>query len=752
MEESRNSEHQGEMRSREQIFTIHGIDCAHCANTIEVSVARLDGVEACELNATTGRLRVRGAVEPETIIAYVRSLGYEAALSENTGAAPATPNAPVSFIRFMWQRIETRLALVGAALIAPGVVLHELLGWRALWIDALAFAALIAAGLPIARSAWRSLVSSRTVSINALMTIAAIGAVIIGAHVEAALVMALFAIGEAIEGFTTARARDAIRSLMTLAPETALRLRDGYETRVPVAELKVGDVIIVRPGERVPMDGVVRSGATHVNQAPITGESVPVAKTPGANVYAGSINGEGVIEVIVTHLASETTISRMIRLVQEAQDRRAPVQRMIDRFASWYTPAVVGIAALTATVPPLLFGQPFWNPSPDETGWLYRSLALLVVACPCALVISTPVSVVSALSAAARAGVLIKGGAALEALGAIRAVAFDKTGTLTTGKPTLVMVRSVDCREPEQSESAGCDACDTLLELACAVERRSEHPLAHAIVSAARARGLSQNAPPAASVAALPGHGIIGEVEGRTVVIGSHRFFDETSPHPPAFCDRAEQDAGAGRTPLMVSVDRVFAGMLSVADTVRPESREAVAQLREAGIEHVIMLTGDRREAAQAIAADIGIDDVRAEVLPEHKAQAVEDLRSTYGAVAMVGDGINDTPALASATVGIAVGAAHGGTNQAMETADVTLMSNDLRRLPFVFELARAARRTIMVNVAFSIAVKAAFLAIVAAGGSTMWMAVFADMGTSLLVTLNGLRLLGFRPKTTTSS
>ncbi|MCS6940787.1 MAG: heavy metal translocating P-type ATPase, partial [Roseiflexus sp.] len=360
-----------------------------------------------------------------------------------------------------------------------------------------------------------------------------------------------FAIGEAIEGFTAARARDAIRSLMTLAPETALRLRDGYETRVPVAELTIGDVIVVRPGERVPMDGVVRSGATHVNQAPITGESVPVAKTPGAEVYAGSINGEGAIEIVVTHPASENTISRMIRLVQEAQDRRAPVQRMIDRFASWYTPVVVGVAALTATVPPLLFGQPFWNPSPDETGWFYRSLALLVVACPCALVISTPVSVVSALSAAARAGVLIKGGAALEALSAIRAVAFDKTGTLTTGKPALVTVRSVECREPEQSDSIGCDACDTLLELACAVERRSEHPLAHAIIDAARARGLSQTAPTATSVTALPGHGIVGEVEGRTVVIGSHRYFDETSPHPPAFCNRAEQDAGAGRTPLM---------------------------------------------------------------------------------------------------------------------------------------------------------------------------------------------------------
>jgi Cd2+/Zn2+-exporting ATPase len=733
------------MQTRNYIFAIHGIDCAHCANTIEVSVARLDGVEACELNATTGRLRVRGAVEPDAIITYVRSLGYEATLLENDDATLTTPDASVSFVEFMWQRLETRLALIGAIMIVPGVVLHELLGWRAFWIDALAFAALIAAGLPIARSAWRSLVRSRTISINALMTIAAIGAVIIGAHVEAALVMVLFAIGEAIEGFTAARARDAIRSLMTLVPETALRLRDGYETRTPVAELKVGDVIVVRPGERVPMDGVVRSGATHINQAPITGESVPVAKTPGAEVYAGSINGEGVIEVIVTHLASDNTISRMIRLMQEAQDRRAPVQRLIDRFAGWYTPAVVAIAALIAVIPPLLFGQPFWNPSPDEFGWFYRGLALLVVACPCALVISTPVSVVSALSAAARAGVLIKGGAALEALGSVRAVAFDKTGTLTTGRPALVAVRSVECREPEQNEDARCDACTTLLELACAVEQRSEHPLAHAIVDAARVRGVMQNVPRATSVTALPGHGIVGDVNGRTVLIGSHRYFDETAPHPPAFCDRAERDASAGRTPLMVSIDGTFAGMLSVADAIRPEAREAIARLRRAGIQHAVMLTGDRRETAQAIAADAGIDDVRAEVLPEYKAQMVENLRATYGAVAMVGDGINDTPALASATVGIAIGAAHGGTNQAMETADVTLMSDDLRRLPFVFELARATRRTIMVNVAFSIAVKAVFLVIVAAGWSTMWMAVFADMGTSLLVTLNGLRLLGMR-------
>ncbi|WP_448544431.1 heavy metal translocating P-type ATPase [Roseiflexus sp.] len=726
----------------DQMFVIHGIDCANCARTIEISLARLDGIEACELNAATGRLRVRGTVDAATIIAHVRSLGYEAALAGDTGAAP-TPSA--SFFQFMWHRPDTRLALIGAMMIIPGVILHELLAWRAIWIDALALAALVSAGVPIARSAWRSLIGSRTISINALMTIAAIGAVIIGAHVEAGLVMVLFAIGEAIEGFTAARARDAIRSLMSLVPETALRLRDGYETRTPVADLEVGDIIVVRPGERLPMDGVVRTGVSHVNQAPITGESVPVVKTPGADVYAGSVNGEGVLEVTVTHRAGDTTISRMIRLVQEAQDRRAPVQRMIDRFAGWYTPAVVAIAALAAIIPPLLFGQPFWNPSPDETGWLYRSLTLLVIACPCALVISTPVSVVSALSAAARAGVLIKGGAVLETLGRVRVVAFDKTGTLTTGRPALVAVRSVECREPEQNEEASCEACTTLLELACAVEQRSEHPLAHAIVDAARMRGVMQNAPRATSVTALPGHGIMGEVNGRTVLIGSHRYFDETAPHPPAFCDRAGQDASAGRTPLLVSVDGAFAGMLSIADAVRPEACETIVRLRQAGIRQVVMLTGDRQETAQAIAARVGIDDVRAGMLPEHKAAAVEELQRTCGAVAMVGDGINDTPALASATVGIAIGAAHGGTNQAMETADVTLISNDLRRLPFVFDLARTARRTITVNIAFSIGVKAVFLAIAALGLSTMWMAVLADMGTSLLVTLNGLRLLGMR-------
>lgn len=726
------------------VLTVRGMDCASCARAIESSVARLDGVEACELNFATEQLRVYGTASRAAVVDQVRALGYEVAAPEDV-ARPGEVERSPSFLQFMWQRRETRLALIGALLIMPGIVLHELLGWRAAWVDGLALAALAAAGWPIARSAWRSLIVSREVTINALMSIAAAGAVVIGAHVEAGLVMVLFAIGEALEGYTALRARTTIRSLMSLAPNLASQLRDGREWRVPVAALVAGDMIVVRPGERIPMDGAVRAGVSHVNQAPITGESVPVEKGPGAEVFAGSINGEGVLEITVSRPAAENTISRMIRLVQEAQERRAPVQRLVDRFARWYTPAVVIIAALTAIIPPLFFGQPFWNPAPDEFGWLYRGLTLLVVACPCALVISTPVSVVSALSAAARGGVLIKGGAALEALGKVRAVAFDKTGTLTTGRPALVAVRSPECHEPERGGAGHCVACDSLLQLAYAVEQRSEHPVASAIITAVESRGLGAGARRAERVTALPGRGIVGEVGGRAVLVGSHRHFDDAIPHAPTFCARAGRDAELGHTPLLVSVDGIFAGMFSVADTVRPGSREAVADFKRLGLRTIAMLTGDHRITAQAIAAEVGVTEVRAELLPAEKVDAVEELQRVHGPVAMVGDGINDTPALAAASVGIAIGGAHGGTNQAMETADVTLMSDDLRRLPFAFGLARAARRTIALNVAFSIGVKALFLAIVALGWSTMWMAVLADMGTSLLVTLNGLRLLGYR-------
>ncbi|MBC8161461.1 MAG: heavy metal translocating P-type ATPase, partial [Roseiflexaceae bacterium] len=539
----------------------------------------------------------------------------------------------------------------------------------------------------------------------------------------------------------------AIRSLMDVAPTTATRLRRHGEQvrdeRVPVGELRVGDLIISKPGERIPMDGIVQAGVSAVNQAPISGESRLIEKQPGADVFAGSVNGEGSLEVKVTRLAADTTISRMIALVEQAQERRAPVQRFVDQFARWYTPAVVVMAALVAVVPPLLFGQPFWNPTPDAPGWLYRALTLLVVACPCALVISTPVTVISALSVAARNGVLIKGGAYLEALSRVRAIAFDKTGTLTNGTPAVVAVRSAACAAP--AAVAPCAACDDVLALAGAVERRNDHPLAHAIVTASAQRGLDVRYPAAEGVTALIGRGVRGTVNGQAVTIASHAFFDTHVPHDLAHCDQAMHDATQGFTPVLVSANGAYVGTIAIADTARATSREAVRELRALGLRAVVMLSGDQRQIAERVGAEVGISDIRAALLPEQKVAAVESLTREYGAVAMVGDGINDTPALAAASVGIAIGGAHGGTNQAMETADVTLLTDDLRRLPMVLRLSRAAMRTVQANLAFSIGIKLVFLALVLLGMGSMWMAVLADVGAALLVTLNGLRLLRWR-------
>jgi Cd2+/Zn2+-exporting ATPase len=491
------------------------------------------------------------------------------------------------------------------------------------------------------------------------------------------------------------------------------------------------------------MDGRVCTGQSAVNQAAITGESLPIDKTVGDDLFAGSINGEGVLTLEVTHLAADNTISRMIRLVEEAQEKRAPVQRFVDQFARYYTPAVVALAALVATVPSLFFGQPFWNPDAETFGWLYRGLALLVVACPCALVISTPVSLISAITNAARQGVLFKGGAFIEALSRVRAIALDKTGTITAGRPAVVAIRSTSCAEMTPIGSDDCPACDELLALASAVEEQSEHPLARAVVSAAEQRGLHQRYAPAQAVSALTGRGVTGLVDGRQVTIGSHTYFDATFGHTADHCSAATNDAQRGYTPLLVSVDGRYRGALAVADTVRTNSQRAVQQLKTAGMTAVIMLTGDNHGAAQTIGAQVGVTDVRAELLPADKLMAIRELQATHGAVAMVGDGINDAPALAAADVGIAIGGATG-TAQAMETADVTLMSADLRQLPFAVKLSRAAMRTIRTNVALSIGIKLAFLVVVLLGWGTMWMAVVADMGTALLVTLNGMRLLRF--------
>ncbi|MCA9971646.1 MAG: heavy metal translocating P-type ATPase, partial [Anaerolineales bacterium] len=660
---------------------------------------------------------------------------------------------------FLWQRRETQLALLGGLLILPGLLLNELLpmlGWSHPLLDVTSVAAMAVAGYPIARSAWRTLRINREININLLMTIAAVGAVIIGAYTEAGLVMVLFALGEALEGYTAAKARDAIRGLTALAPAEATVLRpcidcaghlgqDGYSggpcpfcglepQRVPVDELRVGETILVKPGERMPMDGRVVNGRSAVNQAPITGESQPVEKAPGDGVFASSVNGEGSLEIEVTHLAADNTISRLIQMVEAAQERRAPAQRFVDRFARVYTPLVVGVAALVAVVPPLFFGAPFWG----ETGWLYRALALLVVACPCALVISTPVSLISAIGNGARRGVLFKGGAYLEALSRVRVMAFDKTGTLTRGEPAVVAARAVGCAEDAEvcATDTPCGACDDLLALAGAVEQRSEHPLARAVVAAADARGVHGRFAAARDVRALTGQGVTGIVDGRAVTIGSHAYFDDHAAHA-VHCAALAAAQEAGYTTMLVDADAAYQGFIAVADAVRPESETAVAALRALGFERLVMLTGDNEVIAARIAAHTGIADVRANCLPQDKVAAVEALRQAHAHVAMVGDGINDTPALATATVGIAI----GRSAQAMETADVVLLGDDLAQLPFAVRLARATMRTIRANVALSIGIKLAFFVLVLLGWGSMWLAVFADVGASLLVTLNGMRL-----------
>jgi Cd2+/Zn2+-exporting ATPase len=571
-------------------------------------------------------------------------------------------------------------------------------------------------------------------------------------------VIFLFAIGEALEGYTMDRARNSIRKLMMLTPAEATVLRpcldcrehlgrDGYtggpcpfcgahETRVAVDRLKVGETILVKPGERIPVDGVVLAGASAVNQAPITGESIPVAKTRGDEIFAGTVNGAGTLEVRMLRPAAESTLSNIIHLVEEAQSQRAPSQRLVDRFARIYTPAVVIAALLVAILPPLLLGAPFWNLPDGSHGWLYRALTLLVISCPCALVISTPVTIVSAISAAAKNGVLIKGGAYLEALAKVRAFAFDKTGTLTHGQPFVVELRSFDCQHLDEKE---CASCDDVLQLAAAVERRSEHPLAQAVVNAAGERK-HHNGYVAEEVEAITGRGVRGKVNGKNIIVGSHALFDAEHPHDQTICRTVDAVEKNGCTTMLVSAGERLAGYIAVADKTRDTSRAAIAALKKLGIEKSVLLTGDNTTTAQTIARVVGIDEVRAQLLPAQKLEEVKSLHNKYERVAMVGDGINDAPALASADVGIAMGSA--GTAQAIETADVALMSDNLNKLPFAIKISRKALRVIKQNIIISLLLKFVFLALALPGLATLWMAVIADTGASLLVTVNGMRLL----------
>jgi Zn2+/Cd2+-exporting ATPase len=736
-------------------YEVSGLHCASCARSVEKGLASLEGVDSCQLDFTSARLRLEGSIDSEDVMERIRALGYGARPLGLDGTPESGPSpdpeeeeGTPSYFRYLARNRQTWPALAGAVLLLPGLIFHEILHWEALWIELPALLALVLAGAPVVRSGWRGVRLNREFNIQALITIAVAGALVIGAWVEAGMVVVLFAIGESLEGYVAVRARSAIRGLAATAPDVATRIRRGEDAEgsaemvVPVGDLVPGDTILVRPGERIPMDGAVVSGRSTVDQAALTGESIPLEKGEGSEVLAGSVNGEGVLEVKVLRLASETTLHRMIRMVEEAKSQRAPVERFIDRFARVYTPAVVVLAVLVAAIPTLVFGAPFWNPDPDTFGWFYRALALLVVACPCALVISVPASVVSAISNAARSGVLVKGGAHMEALAKVKAVAFDKTGTLTEGALTVVGIRSVSCPEPEDGSSMEpCEPCDDLLALAAAVEARSEHPIGRAVTLAARHRLLEARIPTATDHQALTGRGITASMGGRPITIGSQRHLDLYLPREGRHRRDVEEDAREGRTSVVVEMEGRFLGTITLTDVPRDTAAEAVRELHGLGIA-TVLLSGDSAGAARVLGDRVGIEDVRAELLPGEKVRAMEEMRARLGSVAMVGDGINDAPALAASDVGIAVGGDLGGTDQAREAAAVTLMGADLRLLPRAIRLARATMRTVRVNVAFAIGIKLVFLALILAGMGTMWMAVLADVGATIIVTLYGMRLL----------
>ena len=579
-----------------------------------------------------------------------------------------------------------------------------------------------------AKHALRS-IRHRVLDIHVLMVIAVAGALILGDWFEAATVIWLFGVSEWLEARTVARARRAIRDLMTMAPTEALVRRDGGVVTVPVSALSIGDVVLVRPGERVPVDARVLSGESAVNQAPVTGESFPIEKIAGDNVFAGSINGNGSLDVQVTRLAEDSTIARIVHQVEKAQAQRAPSQRLVEQFARRYTPAVVILAALIAIVPPTIHTVDAMSFAAGGWGtWMYRALVLLVVACPCALVISTPVTVVSALTVAARSGVLIKGGAGLEKLAAVNCVAFDKTGTLTDGRVAVTEVYGVN----------GATA-DDVLSVAASLEARSEHPIGRAIVGRARDAGIEVTE--GERFRALPGLGAEAMVSASVAVIGSHRFFESQQLCTDAVHARMAEIEAGGSTPVFIGRGGAALGVIGLADRPRAGSQNVVADLRDAGVDHVVMLTGDTRRSAEAVRVAAGVDEVYSDLMPADKVELVQMLQREHGIVAMVGDGVNDAPALATSDVGIAMGAA--GTDIALETADVALMSDDLSKLPFAIRLGRAATSTIRANVAIAVGLKAAFVLLTVFGVATLWMAVLADTGASLLVVANGLRGTG---------
>jgi len=712
------------------IYKVDGLDCAEEAAALRKPLEGRAGIMAVDFDLLDARMTVTyepERVSAEVIVAAIASTGMKAVLWEERAEEKRAS---------LWRR-HGRLIMTcisGAALLA-GLLSHWLLHGSLLHAlssgggkgHVFPLASILFYICSIISGVWfvapRAVHAARKLrpDMNLLMTTAIVGAVAIGEWFEASAVAFLFGLALLLEHWSIDRARRAVTALMDLSPATARYIspEDGAILETRVEEVRVGAVILVRPGERIPLDGEVTKGFSTVNQAPITGESAPVSKEPGDEVFAGTINEDGALEFRVTKPARDTTLARVIHLVQEARSRRAPSERWVDRFARYYTPTMMAVAVCIVLLPPIFFAASW-------AMWLYRGLVMLVIACPCALVISTPVSIVCGLTAAARSGVLIKGGMFLEAPARLQALALDKTGTLTHGRPEVQEV------VPLKGHSAG-----ELLEIAATLEANSEHPLARAILHRAEAEGITPRL--AENFQAIKGKGARANIEGRPFWIGSHRLLHEIGGETPEVHEKAEELGQAGYSVVALGNDQHVCGLIAIGDGVREKARETVERIRKLGVQRIVMLTGDNEDTARAVAQKTGVDSFMAELLPEDKVEAVQSLVREFDAAAMVGDGVNDAPAMAVATFGIAMGAA--GTDAAIETADIALMSDDLTRLPWLIAHSRHTLGVIKQNIAFALGVKLFFMALAVLGLATLW------MGASLLVTSNGMRLLGARPR-----
>lgn len=701
------------MVQKTEQYRLENLSCANCAAKFERNVREIETVEDVQLNFGAAKLTITGEVTVDQLEEAGAFDGIKVSLAKERKIVKSIP---------FYKRKENQLAVFSLFFVLLGIIASFSLSEDHILVTILYAVAIVVGGYSIFITGIKNLLRFEF-DMKTLITIAILGAAIIGEWQEAAIVVFLFAVSEALEAYSMNKARQSISQLVDLAPASAtIKRAHGehfHEMEIPTSDIQIGDILLIKPGQKIAMDGVVTEGVSTVNQAAITGESIPVTKTVGETVFAGTLNETGALEVNVTKRVEDTTIAKIIHLVEEAQAEKAPSQKFVDRFARYYTPAIMLIALLVAIVPGFITG--------DWIHWVYQGLAVLVVGCPCALVISTPVAIVTAIGNAARQGVLIKGGAYLEELSHVQAIAFDKTGTLTKGQPEVIAIVTQEAQDEQQ-----------VLAQIAAVEKKSQHPLARAIL--AKAFDEKLHIPSAENFQSVTGKGAYATVDNQKIYVGSVAWIQSLVPVSEQLRAEITKHASEGRSVIVAANEEQVLGIIAIADQVRQESKAVIEALHANKVQHTVMLTGDAKQTAQKIAQQLTIQDVRAELLPENKLQAMKELQQQYGSVAMVGDGVNDAPALAAADIGIAMGGA--GTDAALETAQIVFMSDDLTKLPYTMKLSKKTLKIIKQNITFALGLKLIALLLVIPGWLTLWIAIFADMGATLLVILNSLRLL----------